>query len=94
MIDGDVAEAIAELKQDVDGVHPRQRQRPARADADGARTRRRVPAEDLPYDPRRAGKRFFGETSDAAALRLVDAKPAGESFIFMYEPSAKDAGNA
>ena len=41
-----------------------------------------------------AGKRFIGETSDAAALRLVDAKPAGESFIFMYEPSAKDAGNA
>ena len=41
-----------------------------------------------------AGKRLFGETSDAAALRLVDAKPAGESFIFMYEPSAKDAGNA
>ena len=41
-----------------------------------------------------AGKRFFGETSDAAALRLVDAKPTGESFIFMYEPSAKDAGNA
>ena len=41
-----------------------------------------------------AGKRFFGETSDAAALRLVDAKPAGESSIFMYKPSAKDAGNA
>ena len=40
------------------------------------------------------GKRFFGETSDAAALRLVDAKPAGETFIFIYEPSAKDAGNA
>jgi dihydrofolate reductase len=52
VIDGDVAEAVAELKQDVDGVYPRQRQRPARADADGARTRRRVPAEDLPYDPR------------------------------------------
>src|ERR687898_3534498 len=49
VIDGDVAEAVAELKQDVDGVYPRQRQRPARADADGARTRRRVPAEDLPY---------------------------------------------
>ena len=41
-----------------------------------------------------AGKRLFGETSDAAALRLVDAKPAGETLILIYEPSGKDAGNA
>jgi hypothetical protein len=41
-----------------------------------------------------AGKHLFGETSDATALRLVDAKPAGETLILIYEPSAKDAGNA
>ena len=41
-----------------------------------------------------AGKRLFGETGDAAALRLVEAKPADETLILIYEPSAKDAGNA
>jgi dihydrofolate reductase len=41
-----------------------------------------------------AGKRLFAETGDALALRLVDAKPAGETLIVIYEPSAKDAGNA
>lgn len=35
------------------------------------------------------GKRFFGETSDAAALRLVDAKPAGETFIFHLRAKRK-----
>jgi dihydrofolate reductase len=52
VIEGDVAEAVAELKREVDGDHPRQRQRPARADADGARPRRRVPADGLPYGHR------------------------------------------
>jgi hypothetical protein len=41
-----------------------------------------------------AGKRLFGETSDSAALRLVEAKPAGETLILVYEPGAKDAGDA
>jgi dihydrofolate reductase len=41
-----------------------------------------------------AGKRLFGETRDAAALRLVDAKPAGETIILTYEPGAKDAESA
>ncbi|HET6833015.1 MAG TPA: dihydrofolate reductase family protein [Acidimicrobiales bacterium] len=35
-----------------------------------------------------AGKRMFGETPAAAALKLVDAKPAGETFILIYEPTA------
>jgi hypothetical protein len=39
-----------------------------------------------------AGKCLFGETSDAAALRLVEAKPADETLILIYEPSAKGAG--
>jgi dihydrofolate reductase len=35
------------------------------------------------------GKRLFGETSDAAALRLVDTKSAGECTILFYEPARK-----
>jgi dihydrofolate reductase len=34
------------------------------------------------------GKHMFGETPAAAALKLVDAKPAGETFILIYEPAA------
>jgi dihydrofolate reductase len=41
-----------------------------------------------------AGKRLFGETSDAAALRLVNTRLAGETLILIYEPAAKDAENA
>ncbi len=41
-----------------------------------------------------AGKRLFSETSDAVALRLVDAKPAGETLILIYEPGAAEAGDA
>ena len=41
-----------------------------------------------------AGKRLFGESSDAEALRLVEAKPAGETFILIYEPAAKDEESA
>jgi dihydrofolate reductase len=32
-----------------------------------------------------AGKRLFGETSEALPLKLVDAKPAGETQILIYE---------
>jgi dihydrofolate reductase len=34
------------------------------------------------------GKHMFGDTPAAAALKLVDAKPAGETFILVYEPAA------
>ena len=39
------------------------------------------------------GKHMFGETSGTTALRLVDAKPAGETYILVYEPASgeKDA---
>jgi dihydrofolate reductase len=77
VIGGDIASAVADLKQNVDG--------------------------NILVDEYRlmvyptvlgAGKRLFGETSDAAALRLVDAKPAGETLILIYEPRARDADNA
>jgi len=93
VIDGDVAEAVAELKREVDGDIL----------VNGSVQLVQTLMEHNLVDEYRlmvfptvlgAGKRLFGETSDAAALRLVDAKPAGETLILIYEPSAKDAGNA
>jgi len=37
-----------------------------------------------------SGKRMFGEADEAADLRLVDSKPAGETMILIYEAGAKD----
>jgi dihydrofolate reductase len=34
-----------------------------------------------------SGKRLFGDTSKAIALKLADSKPAGECFIFTYLPA-------
>jgi dihydrofolate reductase len=34
------------------------------------------------------GKRLFPDTNESTALRLVDAKPAGETLILTYEPQA------
>lgn len=47
VIDDDIAGAVSKLKQELDGGHPGQRQRPAGADADGARSHRRVPPDGL-----------------------------------------------
>jgi dihydrofolate reductase len=93
VIDGEVAEAVAELKRDVDGDIL----------VNGSVQLVQTLVEHDLVDEYRlmvfptilgVGKRHFGETSDAATLRLVDAKPAGETLILIYEPSAKDAGNA
>lgn len=40
-----------------------------------------------------AGKRLFGDMSDATALRLVESKPAGETLILIYEP-VRNTGEA
>jgi dihydrofolate reductase len=93
VIDGDVAEGVARLRQDVDGDI---------LDNGSVQLVRTLMDHDLVDEYRLmvfptilgAGKRLFGETSDAAALRLVDAKPAGETLILIYEPSAKDTGSA
>ena len=39
-----------------------------------------------------AGKRLFADDAKRAALKLVDAKPAGETVILTYEPAAQEAG--
>src|SRR5215218_3729368 len=93
VLDGDVAEAVAELKREVD------RDILVNGSVQLVQT---LMEHDLVNEYRLmvfptvlgAGKRLFGETTDAVALRLVDAKPAGETLILIYEPSAKDAGNA
>jgi dihydrofolate reductase len=36
-----------------------------------------------------AGKRMFAGGADASALRLMDAKPAGETLILVYEPKGE-----
>jgi dihydrofolate reductase len=93
VIDGDVAEAVAGLKQGVEGdilVNG------------SVQLVQTLMEHDLVDEYRLmvfptilgAGKRLFGETSGAAALRLVDTRPAGETLILVYEPAAKDAENA
>jgi dihydrofolate reductase len=93
VIDGDVAEGVARLRRDVDGdilVNG------------SVQLVQTLMEHDLVDEYRLmvfptilgAGKRLFGETGEAAALRLVDAKPAGETLILIYEPSAKDTGSA
>jgi dihydrofolate reductase len=93
VIEGDVAEAVADLKREVEGDIL----------VNGSVQLVQTLMEDDLIDEYRlmvfptvlgAGKRLFGETSDAAALRLVEAKPAGETLILIYEPAAKDAENA
>ena len=90
VIGGDVAEAVAGLKQDVDGDIL----------VNGSVQLVQTLIEHDLVDEYRlmvyptvlgAGKRLFGETGETAALRLVDAKPAGETLILIYEPGAKDA---
>src|SRR5215208_6038002 len=93
VIDGDVAEAVAELKREVDGdilVNG------------SVQLVRTLMEHDLVDEYRLmvfptvlgAGKRLFGETSHAAALRLVDTRPAGETLILIYQSAAKGVENA
>ncbi len=93
VISGDVAEAVAALKRDVEGDIL----------VNGSVQLVQTLIEHDLVDEYRlmvfptilgAGKRLFGETSDALALRLVDAKPAGETLILIYEPGAAEAGDA
>jgi dihydrofolate reductase len=93
VIGGDVAEAVAALKREVDGdilVNG------------SVQLVRTLMEHDLVDEYRLmvfptvlgAGKRLFGESGEAVALRLVDAKPAGETLILIYEPGANEAGDA
>jgi dihydrofolate reductase len=93
VIGGEVAEAVAALKREVEGdilVNG------------SVQLVRKLMEHDLVDEYRLmvfpavlgAGKRLFGESGEAVALRLVDAKPAGETLILIYEPGANEAGDA
>jgi dihydrofolate reductase len=86
VIDGDVAEAVAELKRDVDGDILLN---------GSVQLVQTLMEHDLVDEYRLmvfptvlgAGKRLFGETSDKKAMRLVDTQTIeGEVVFFTYEP--------
>ena len=87
VIDGDLAAAVSELKEKYDGDIL----------VNGSVQLVRALTEQGLVDEYRlmvfptllgAGKRLFGDTDDAVALRLTDSKPAGETLILIYEPAA------
>jgi dihydrofolate reductase len=87
VLDGDVEQAVAKLKDEVDGnivVHG------------SARLAQTLLELDLVDEVRLmvfpvvlgAGKRMFGETSDKKPLRLTDSKIVGDGVaILIYEPA-------
>ena len=87
VLEGDVVEAVSKLKQEQDGdivVHgsPRLVQTLVEHDL--------VDQYNLMVFPvvLGAGKRFFGETTDKKALRLVDSKVVGDGVaILVYQPA-------
>jgi dihydrofolate reductase len=87
VIDGDVAEAVSQLRQKPGGdilVNG------------SARLVRELTRHGLVDEFRLmvfpvvlgSGKRLFADGSDTTALRLVEARPAGECLILRYEPAA------
>src|SRR5688572_13211397 len=91
VVDGDLAEEVSKLRQDVDGeivVH-------------GSAQLVQALIEHGLVDELRlmvfpvvlgAGKRLFGETSDKRRLRLTDSKSVGDGVeILTYEPAATGA---
>jgi dihydrofolate reductase len=91
VLDGDVAEEVSKLRQEVDGdivVH-------------GSAQLVQALVEHGLVDELRlmvfpvvlgAGKRLFGETSDKRRLRLADSKMVGDGVaILTYEPAAAEA---
>jgi dihydrofolate reductase len=90
VIAGDVPAAITELRQEIDGDIL----------VNGSVQLVQALAENGLVDEYRfmvfptllgGGKRMFGETPAATPLRLVDAKPAGETYILVYEPSPRES---
>ncbi|HEX2182446.1 MAG TPA: dihydrofolate reductase family protein [Rubrobacteraceae bacterium] len=93
VISGDVAEAVAALKRDVDDdilVNGSVRLVQTLMEH-GLVDELRLMVFPLVVG---AGKRLFGETSDAVTLRLVDSRPAGETLILIYEPRTSEAESA
>jgi dihydrofolate reductase len=90
LIDGDVAEAVSQLRQEPGGnilVNG------------SARLVRELTRHGLVDEYRfmvfpvvlGSGKRLFADASDTTALRLVEARPVGECLILRYEPVARES---
>jgi dihydrofolate reductase len=91
VLSGDVAEEVAKLKQEVDGVI---------LVAGSAQLVQALLENDLVDELRLmvfpvvlgSGKRVFGETSDMKSLRLTDSKTVGDGVaILTYEPAGSDS---
>ena len=91
VLDGDVAEEVTKLKQEVDGeivVHGSAQLVQALVDH-GLVDELRLMVFPVVLG---AGKRLFGETSDRRRLRLTDSKTVGDGVaILTYEPTAAEA---
>jgi dihydrofolate reductase len=90
VLNGDVAEEVAKLKQRIDGdivVHGSARLVQALVD-DGLVDELRMMVFPVVLG---AGKRLFGDTSDKTPLRLTDSKMVGDGVaILVYEPDQAD----
>jgi dihydrofolate reductase len=84
VIDGDVAEEVKRLRDEIDGI----------VQVPGSRQLVQTLIEHDLVDEVHlmvfpvvlgTGKRVFGETSDKKTLRLVESRPAGETLILIYE---------
>jgi dihydrofolate reductase len=90
VIDGDVAEAVSQLRQEPGGdilVN-------GSAQLVDELTRHSLVDEyRLMVFPvvLGSGKRLFADPGDTTALRLVEARPAGECLILRYEPAARES---
>jgi dihydrofolate reductase len=92
VLDGDLAEEVAKLRQDVDGdivVHGSAQLVQALVDH-GLVDELRLMVFPVVLG---AGKRLFGETSDKRRLRLSDSKTVGDGVqILTYEAAGTEAG--
>jgi dihydrofolate reductase len=92
VLDGDLAEEVSKLRQDVDGdivVHGSAQLVQALVN-DGLVDELRLMVFPVVLG---AGKRLFGETSDKRRLRLSDSKTVGDGVqILTYEAAGTEAG--
>jgi dihydrofolate reductase len=90
VIDGDVADAVSKLRQEPGGdilVNG------------SAQLVRELTRQGLVDEYRLmvfpvvlgSGKRLFEDSSETTALRMVEARPAGECLIVRYEPGARES---
>jgi dihydrofolate reductase len=86
VLGGDVAEEVAKLKEQVNGVI---------LVAGSASLVKALIENDLVDELRLmvfpvvlgSGKRVFGASADPKGFRLADTKPAGETIVLIYEPA-------